>query len=61
MLRWALIFFIFSLVAGLFGFGGIASSSAGMAQTIFYIFIILFVLSLFTGMFRGNGKIGRNL
>lgn len=62
MLRLALIFFVLSLAAGLFGFGGIAATSAGLAQTIFYVFIILFVLSLVAGLFRNGGKsISRNL
>ena len=31
MLYWTLIFLVVALVAGLFGFGGIASASAGIA------------------------------
>ena len=46
MLSWALFFFIFSVIAGVFGFGGIAATSAGIAQVLFYIFVGLFVLSL---------------
>mgnify|MGYP001234432966 FL=1 len=46
MLSWALFFFIFAVVAGVLGFGGIAATSAGIAQVLFYIFVGLFVLSL---------------
>jgi uncharacterized membrane protein YtjA (UPF0391 family) len=31
MLRWALIFFVISFIAGLFGFAGIAAAAAGIA------------------------------
>ncbi len=46
MLSWALFFFIFAVVAGVLGFGGLAATSAGIAQVLFYIFVGLFVLSL---------------
>ena len=46
MLRLALMFFAVALIAALFGFGGIATTSAEIAQLIFYIFIALFVLAL---------------
>ncbi|MBI1309217.1 MAG: DUF1328 domain-containing protein [Proteobacteria bacterium] len=40
---WAL---VIALVAGVLGFGGIASAATGVALVVFYIFIGLFVLSL---------------
>lgn len=46
MLYWAAVFFIIAIVAGLFGFGAIASASAGIAQILFFIFAVLFVLAL---------------
>ena len=46
MLRWALIFFVVALMAALLGFTGIALAAAGVAKILFYIFVILFVLSL---------------
>ena len=46
MLRWALIFFIVALMAAVLGFTGIALAAAGVAKILFYIFVILFVLSL---------------
>ena len=62
MLNWALTFFIFSLVAALFGFGGIAATTAGIAQILFYIFLVLFLLSLLTGIARrGDKMINKNL
>ncbi len=62
MLSWALTFFILAIIAGVLGFGGIASASAGIAKILFVVFIILFVASFF---FKAAGKadnmIDRNL
>ena len=55
MLYWALVFFVVAIVAAVFGFGGIASTAAGIAQILFYIFIAIFVISLIMGLVRGKG------
>jgi uncharacterized membrane protein YtjA (UPF0391 family) len=52
MLSWALIFFVVAIIAAVFGFGCIASASAGIAQVLFFIFLVLFVVSLIMGMAR---------
>jgi uncharacterized membrane protein YtjA (UPF0391 family) len=52
MLRWAAIFFVVAIVAAIFGFGGIATSAIGIAKILFFIFLVLFVLSLLVGIFR---------
>ncbi len=49
MLRWAVIFLVIALVAGIFGFGNIAASSAGFAKILFFVFIVLFLISLIFG------------
>ena len=49
MLRWAAIFFIIAIVAAIFGFGGIVSAAASVAKVLFFIFLILFVVSLIFG------------
>ena len=54
MLYWALVFFVVSLVAALFGFGGIATAAAGIAQILFYIFLLLMILSLIFYVVRGR-------
>lgn len=61
MLRWALIFFVFSLVAGIFGFGGISATTSDIARILFFVFIVLFLFSLLTGLFRGGKNIKINL
>jgi len=52
MLSWALIFFVVAIIAAVFGFGGIASASAGIAQILFFLFLVLFVVPLIMGMAR---------
>jgi uncharacterized membrane protein YtjA (UPF0391 family) len=52
MLHWALVFLIVALIAAAFGFGGIAASSAGIAKILFFIFLVLFVVSLVAGGIR---------
>lgn len=50
MLYWSLVFFVVSLVAGIFGFGGVADASAGLAQILFYVFLVFFVITLIAGL-----------
>lgn len=54
MLRWAIIFFIIAIIAAVFGFGGIAAGAVGIAKILFWIFVVLFVISLITGYSRRN-------
>ena len=54
MLRWALIFFVISLVAGFFGFTGIAQGARSIAKTLFFIAIALFVLFVVLAFTIGN-------
>ncbi len=49
MLGLAALFLIIAIIAAMFGFGVIASSAAGIAQVLFVIFLILFVVSLLFG------------
>lgn len=50
MLRWSIIFFIISLVAAIFGFGGVSAAATDIAKILFFIFIVLFVLSFLFGL-----------
>jgi len=50
MLRWALVFFVISILAGLFGFTGIAAGSAAVAKVLFFFAIALFVMFLVAGL-----------
>ena len=54
MLYWAAVFLVIALVAGVLGFGVIAGTAAGIAKILFFVFVILFLLSLvFGGIRRG--------
>ncbi len=49
ILKWALIFFLISLVAGVFGFTGLSAASADIARVLFYIFGVIFLILLILG------------
>lgn len=49
LLYWTFIFLILALVAGALGFGNVASSSSSIARILFFVFIVLFLLSLVFG------------
>lgn len=52
MLRYAVIFFVVAIVAALFGFGGIAAGATEIAKILFFIFLILFIVSLVAGLIK---------
>jgi uncharacterized membrane protein YtjA (UPF0391 family) len=52
MLGWALTFLVIAIIAAIFGFGGIASASASIAQVLFFLFLVAFVVSLIVHMVR---------
>jgi uncharacterized membrane protein YtjA (UPF0391 family) len=53
MLKWALIFFVISLVAGFFGFTGVASGARSVAKVLFWIAMIIFLIVLIFGVLLG--------
>jgi len=52
MLGWTITFLIVALVAAAFGFGGIAVAAAGIAKILFFVFLVLFLVSLLSGLMR---------
>ena len=50
LLRWALIFLVVAILAGVLGFAGIMVAAAGIAKLLFYLFLVLFVISLVMGL-----------
>lgn len=51
MLRWTVIFLVIAIIAAIFGFGNIAAGATDIARILFFIFLILFILSLIKGRF----------
>lgn len=49
MLGWAIGFLVIALLAGLFGFRGVEITAINIAQLLFFIFIILFIISVLFG------------
>ena len=54
MLGWAATFFIIAIIAAVFGFTGIAVATAEIAKVLFFLFLVLFVVSLLAGLVRGR-------
>ena len=54
MLGWAITFLIIALVAAVFGFGGIAAAAVDIAKIIFFVAIVLFLISAVVALVRGR-------
>jgi uncharacterized membrane protein YtjA (UPF0391 family) len=50
ILKWALIFLVVSIIAGLLGFTGISAASADIARVLFYVFVVIFLVLLILGL-----------
>jgi uncharacterized membrane protein YtjA (UPF0391 family) len=50
MLRWALAFLVIGLIAGILGFTGVAGASIAIAKTLFFVFILIFLVLLIAGL-----------
>jgi uncharacterized membrane protein YtjA (UPF0391 family) len=50
MLRWALIFLVIGLIAGVLGFTGVAGASIAIAKTLFFVFLLIFLVLLIAGL-----------
>jgi uncharacterized membrane protein YtjA (UPF0391 family) len=49
MLHYAVVFFVIALIAAVFGFGGIAAGAVEIAKILFFVFIILAVVTFIFG------------
>ncbi|HXD45284.1 MAG TPA: DUF1328 domain-containing protein [Pseudolabrys sp.] len=54
MLKWAFVFLIIAIVAGIFGFTDVEAASATIAQWLFGIFLVLFLGALLIGLWIGK-------
>jgi uncharacterized membrane protein YtjA (UPF0391 family) len=55
MLRWAIIFAVLALVAGVLGFGGLAGDFSYIAKLLLLVFVVLVVVSMIVGW--GSGPV----
>jgi len=53
MLKWALVFLLIAIVAGIFGFSDVEGTAATIAQWLFGIFLVLFIGALVIGLALG--------
>jgi uncharacterized membrane protein YtjA (UPF0391 family) len=54
MLSWVVTFLVIALIAGILGFGGLAGASIEIAKIIFFVALILFLISAVVGFARGR-------
>ena len=55
MLGWALTFLVVALIAGVLGFTSVAGAAMGIAKILFFVFLVLFLVSLVMHLVRGRG------
>jgi uncharacterized membrane protein YtjA (UPF0391 family) len=49
MLYYAVVFLVIALISGALGFFGVAGAAVGIAKILFFVFLVLFVVSLLMG------------
>lgn len=54
MLYYAVVFFVIALIAALFGFGGIAAGAVDIAKILFFVFVVLAVVSALVGLLKNR-------
>jgi uncharacterized membrane protein YtjA (UPF0391 family) len=57
MFGWVVTFLIVALIAGILGFGGVAGASIEIAKIIFFIAVVLFLISAVFGLVRGRSNV----
>lgn len=54
MLHYAVVFLVIALVAAIFGFGGIVAGAVEIAKILFFIFVVMAIVSFVVGLLK-NG------
>lgn len=54
MLNWAITFLVIALIAAVLGFGGIAGVAVELAKIVFFVAIVLFLISIVYGVTTGR-------
>ena len=49
MLYYSVVFLVIALIAGVLGFGVIAGTAASIAKVLFFVFLVIFLISVFRG------------
>ncbi len=57
MLNWAFSFLVLALIAAVFGFGGIAAGASEIAKILFFVFLVMFIVSFVINSTRGKSNI----
>jgi uncharacterized membrane protein YtjA (UPF0391 family) len=57
MLSWVVMFLVIALIAGILGFGGLAGALIEIAKIIFFVAVIMFVVSAVIGVARGRSQV----
>ena len=52
MFKWSMILLLLAMVAGIFGFTGLAGASTDVARTLFFVFLALVVITTLIGVFQ---------
>lgn len=55
MLHYAVVFLIIALIAAVFGFGGIASGAVGIAKILFFVFVLMAVITFVMSLLKKKG------
>ena len=52
MLHYAIVFLVIALIAAVFGFGGIAASDVGIAKILFFVCLVMAVITFLKGLVK---------
>lgn len=54
MLRMAMLFLVLAIIAGAFGFFAVAGAAVGIAKILFWLFVVLFIVTGVAGFAAGR-------
>lgn len=54
MFKWSMVLLAFAIIAGIFGFTGLAGASTDVARTLFFVFLVLMVIAALIGAFQNR-------
>lgn len=57
LLYFAAVFFVIAIIAGILGFSGIEHGAVEISKTLFFVFVVLFLLVLISRVFLGGGVV----